>query len=586
MHKQIRECSSRLRRSAPQFSFQRNDRLIWAALVGSLATAQFAHAADAPAAPAMAASAAEACDPYKKFECLDDYLGTSVWGRLLKYYDLEMGHDGAPVDPKALPSRRAAPFPPQAQPAPPMPFTEWPYGGGETLGALRTGSIDSPFMVSIANTGIGKWMGDVGLQVYGWFNVGGNISTSSTKPGGNAPAAYLYTPDTVQLDQIVLYVDRFPDTVQNEKIDWGIRFSAIYGENYRYTTEYGYFSNQYLNKNKVNGFDSPMIYGEMFFPKIGGEGLEVRLGRYIAIPDIEAQLAPNNYMYTHSMTYAVDNYTNEGLIGILGVNRNLFLTGGVEIGTDTAFYHYGQNMPQTQAGNPYFPGTTMKVDPGAVPSAVASLRYQTDDAKDDVSITANGINNAGWGYNNQQWYGMTYYHVFNDKWHLSFEVYRMSERKVPNVNNTSIPQGNSTDPGAINGWSTPFSTMVNGPAGAKCWNATVLTCQSEEVGSVLYLNYSPNTLDNFSIRPEMFNDKQGQRTGQAGIYRNIAVGWQHWFSPQIEVRPEADFMTFKGNPGNNGSNFAFNGNPVGGPGFIAPNKSRQALLAADIIFHF
>lgn len=29
------------------------------------------------------------------------------------------------------------------------------------------------------------------------------------------------------------------------------------------------------------------------------QGLVLRLGRYISVPDIEAQLAPNSYMYSH-----------------------------------------------------------------------------------------------------------------------------------------------------------------------------------------------------------------------------------------------------------------------------------------------
>ncbi len=56
----------------------------------------------------------------------------------------------------------------------------------------------------------------------------------------------------------------------------------------------------------------PMAYGEVFIPQVV-EGLMIRFGRFISIPDIEAQLAPNNYMYSHSMTYTFDNYTNTGL---------------------------------------------------------------------------------------------------------------------------------------------------------------------------------------------------------------------------------------------------------------------------------
>jgi hypothetical protein len=65
----------------------------------------------------------------------------------------------------------------------------------------------------------------------------------------------------------------------------------------------------------------PMVYGELYLPQFA-EGLLIRAGRYISVPDIEAQLAPNNYMYSHSMTYAVDNYTNTGVVGTLKINKN------------------------------------------------------------------------------------------------------------------------------------------------------------------------------------------------------------------------------------------------------------------------
>ena len=58
-------------------------------------------------------------------------------------------------------------------------------------------SVDSPLMVAIANTELGKSMSDSHIQVYGWVNGGGNISTNTVRPGGNAPAAYDYTPNIV-----------------------------------------------------------------------------------------------------------------------------------------------------------------------------------------------------------------------------------------------------------------------------------------------------------------------------------------------------------------------------------------------------
>ena len=84
------------------------------------------------------------CDPYVNYNCLDAYLGDDVVTRFLRYYQLEWGKAAAPSDPKAPPSRRSdAVWPATPQPTPPMPFTEWPYGGSEAIGVTRPNSVDS-----------------------------------------------------------------------------------------------------------------------------------------------------------------------------------------------------------------------------------------------------------------------------------------------------------------------------------------------------------------------------------------------------------------------------------------------------------
>jgi hypothetical protein len=280
--------------------------------------------------------------PYKDYKCLDAYLGDGFFERLYNYYLLELGHQGPPADPGAPPSRRND-VPPTPQTTPPMPFTEWPYGGTTALGVTRGGSVDSPLMVALANTGLGAWMNENSIQTYGWINIGGNLSTSNVKPGGNWPSAYDFTPNTIQLDQGVIYLERLPDTVQTDHVDWGFRLSAIYGENYRYTTAYGLMSYQLQNKDLYNGVDFPMLYGELFFPQFA-QGLIVRFGRYISIPDIEAQLAPNNYMYSHSMTYTYDNYTNTGIAATLAYTKNWIFQLGLTVGTEAMLWHRGQTL--------------------------------------------------------------------------------------------------------------------------------------------------------------------------------------------------------------------------------------------------
>jgi hypothetical protein len=526
------------------------------------------------AAPAPAPTPAVDCgkdpDPYKNYSCLDAYLGDNVAERFVKYYSLEMGHSSAPSDPNAPPGR-IADWPATPETTPPMPFTEWPYGGTTAIGVTRPGSIDSPLMVAIANTSEGKWLNDNHFQIYGWVDPGFNISSNTQRPAGNAPIAYAYTPNTVQLDQFVLYLDRFPDTVQTDHIDWGMRLSAIYGENYRYTTAYGIFSDQLLKHNNQNGYDFPMVYGELYIPFVF-QGMMIRVGRYISLPDIEAQLAPNNYMYTHSLTYAVDNYTNEGIVASTALTKNLILQTGISVGTEAPPWHVDDKIH-----NPYpnvlYPGNTFLKDPGAqIPTYTVCLRYGWNNGNDNIQPCANGINNGRWGYNNLQWYGFTYYHKFNDKWHVDFEFYDESQRGVPNNQNSEV----------LNIYShggTPFSPQFipfNAPNLAHCKNAIVLTCTASGIGATGYLNYSPDPLDNFSFRPEYYADDQGQRTGTATDYYEFSLGWQHWLSPQIEMRPEIGY--YRSIDG-----IAFNGNPTHG---IPADKNHTYFGGGDIILHF
>jgi hypothetical protein len=501
----------------------------------------------------------------------DKRLGEDFLTRLVNYYSLEWGHSEAPSDPTAPSPRRPGWGSSSPQSTPPYPFTEWPYGGATSIGVTRPNSVDSPLMVALSNTELGKAMNAAHVQVYGWVNAGGNLSTNTVKPGGNWPAGYMYTPNTVQLDQAVLYIERLPDTVQKDHIDWGFRISGLYGENYRYTTAYGFASYQLLGHNKVNGYDFPMLYGEVYIPFVA-DGLVVRFGRFFSLPDIESPTAPSNYMYSHSMLNTFDNYTHNGIQTTLALNKNWFVQLGLTMGTDTMIWNYRKTVPNPFP-NPVFPGTTMLKDPGAQPSITGCVRYQTDSANDNVYVCANGINNGTWGYNNLQAYGLTWYHKFNDRWHFAWETYTYSQKNVLNA----------TDPaGIIANGGYPFTPAngirFNAPNFAQCSNTQALTCTARALASVMYLNYKATPFDNISLRLEYYDDQQGQRTGTKTRYSDIGLGWQHWFSPQVEVRPEITYYRSWDAPAFNGN---FNAIPV-----VAPNKSYMWLAAVDLIWHY
>lgn len=431
-----------------------------------------------------------------------------------------------PTDPNAPPSRRPeAEVPPVPMTSPPMPFTDWPIGATQVIGGATPNSVDSPFMKAlIGGTPFGKPLSDAHIQIYGWVDVGGNVSSATHGFGGNAPVADAFTQNRVQLDQAVVYIERVPDTVQKTSIDWGFRLAPIYGENYRYTAALGFFSGQLVNQNKFTGFDMPMAYGEVYVPFVA-DGLLFRFGRYITLPDIEAQLAPNDYLYTRSITYAVDNYSTTGLNTSLKLNRNWLLQFGIGGGTETFAWN---------ARPISIPGYSGPRDPGAQASLSGCIQYQTDSGRDAVYLCVDDINNARWGYNNMNWYGGTYYHKFNEQFHVAFEGYYMYQRDVWNRAYTGPGfANNAVDPY----FGTPWFGMANPPREAIC-KAALPTCTADEFGLLAFWNYRIGIFDNLTLRTEFYDDLKGQRTGFATRYVNATMGWQHWIGPQVELRPE------------------------------------------------
>jgi hypothetical protein len=284
--------------------------------------------------------------------------------------------------------------------------------------------------------------------------------------------------------------------------------------------------------------------------------MNIRIGRYISIPDIEAQLAPNNYMYTHSITYTFDNYTNTGIATSIKLNKNWTVQGAVSAGTET----FPWNGKFTS-----IPGYQGPRDPGAQPSLTGCIQWQSDDGWDAIYPCVNSLNNGQWGYNNLQWFGTTIYHKFTENFNVSFETYYEYQRGVRNKDFTGPGFVNSPQ-GAYFG--TPWFGMVNPPLMAQC-AANQPTCTAAEYGILAYWNYRIGTFDNISLRTEFYNDMQGQRTGFQTRYVDVGLGWQHWIGPQVEIRPEVTFYR-----------------ALDVAAFDNGNAKNLLFLGSDLIWHF
>ena len=438
------------------------------------------------------------------------------WNRLAKAY-ADDWHDRTPGGPD--PGFRGYPAP---ESDPPYPFTVWPYGGSPVIG--QPNQTPPPLMQALYNGPNGDAWKASNIQIYGWANTGFNVSSSDHGKFANAPAAYAQVPDSIQLDQLTLYVEKVPDTIQTDHFDWGFRFTNIYGMDYRFTTSKGIFSNQLIGENNKYGYDPVMAYIDLYFPHVA-DGLNVRIGRYISLPDIEAQLAPNNYTYTHSLTYTYDCYTQDGVNATFKFGDHWMWQVGLSAGCDAAPWTSDAKL----TGN-------------------TCLSYTWKTGADEIYACANSINNSKYAYNNLAAYYLTWYHKINSKWHTDTESWYQYMRDVPSVFG-SIP----AERGSNGAWCEPGQQSCFAPEWA------IVNYVERQVGKRNYI----------SIRNEYFDDIRGQRTGYKTRYTEHLLGWGHWIGSTILLRPEVSFLR-----------------AYDYPAFDTGTKKNQAMVAGDLIWFY
>ncbi len=197
----------------------------------------------------------------------------------------------------------------------PSPLKSLPFPSGDWLNGPIIGEpADAPdyalqHVLAMANN-------KSRIQIYGWVDPSFTYSTSKNC---NVPVAYNVVPNAFELDQLALRIERQPNTVQTDHFDWGFRLSNMYGMDYRYTVAKGWFSDQYYKHNNLYGYDNPECNVLLYFPKVV-EGMVLKIGRFISPPDIEAQLATDNYLFSHSVMFSYDPFTLTGIQSTIRLN--------------------------------------------------------------------------------------------------------------------------------------------------------------------------------------------------------------------------------------------------------------------------
>ena len=430
------------------------------------------------------------------------------------------------------------------------------------------------------------------VKWYGWIAVGANGSTNNRGNASkgipaNSPLAYDEFPNTIVLDQLALYTEKLADTVQTDHFDWGFRLTSLYGQDYRYTTAHGMLSQQLLVKNTQYGYDPVMFYVDLYFPKLG-QGADLRVGRYISLPDIEAQLAPNNYTYSHSILYTYDCYTQLGANLTVKINDHWTVQGGVSPGCDT--------MPWTS---------------DAKLTGNVCIVYTWSNGGDALDTCDNTINDGKYAYNNLTAFYETWYHRISPHWHTDTEAWYQYMKDTPNMwwINTGVPYNSVTSPWPENVTHNRFVSSGVTPAtlnfGAVCEDTrSTYTgprhayCYAPEWAITNYLEHNFwNNTASLNIRNEVVDDIKGQRTGTPAIYEEHMVGFNFWAGSTVTFRPELSYLHSFSPFGLRALDIApgaavsaMQNAPMG----QAPSqtmrgigaKTQALVIAADIIWHF
>jgi hypothetical protein len=404
--------------------------------------------------------------------------------------------------------RRALPSPFDA---PPFPSSEWQ--GYPLIGVPAPDPGQYPLMKALygANTDWSEWIKNSRISFSGWVNASGNWSTARNN---NIPEVYWIVPNRYELDQLVFKLERYPDTVQADHIDWGFRIVSLYGMDYRYTTAGGWGSDQLLEHNLLYGWDPTEVYFNVYIPGFLG-GTDIRVGRWIACPDIETQYSLDNFMGTHSILFAVDTYTDTGVLLTQMLNKQWTVQVGINSGTDMA---------------PWYKGSLL--------TGMAGIRWVACDNNDSVYAWVNAVNSGEFrhfqqyggplGHENFNYVVASWQHRFNKDVQTRFESYYMWERN-----------------GELGG--TPSQGPVK-PFGGGGGDGITIPGLSQSYGVLNYTAFAFTRNDYFTIRNEWYRDETGYRQGARGVFTSHSIGLSHYFNDVFVVRPEIGYYRNWTNP--------------------------------------
>ena len=264
----------------------------------------------------------------------------------------------------------------------------------------------------------------------------------------NGPVTWTDRSNEYQMNELYGYIGRAANT-EGCGWDWGVRFDALYGTNYRWNTSTG-IENHFGN-GSFYGLALPQMYGEVAY-----NDLSVKIGRFYSPVGYYVVGTANNFFPVLPYTFQYgEPFTHTGAYGTYKYSDALTLGGGVTHGWDnsdntgnphaggllTASYAIDEDRSLAWVGvfgpEPNFSGVNPSTGPAPATGTGFTSRYlQTLVYTRKLSDDAMWVLQSDYGEQNHavaagdvaRWYGLNTYLYWNltcrFQWGLNGEWFR------------------------------------------------------------------------------------------------------------------------------------------------------------------
>jgi hypothetical protein len=290
----------------------------------------------------------------------------------------------------------------------------------------------------------------------------------------NLPMGFDNRANDFVVQQDVLRLERAVDT-GSKQLDWGFRTEWIApGIDSRYSLDRGLLQGPENDRKRIYSFDPLEFYVDLWFPELA-QGTTLRIGRFLSIGGYEVMTSVANLLHSHSYLFVYTPFTQAGVVLTTRLDAQWYVVYGCILGNDVF------------------------IDPTDQATFIGGVKWVSLSKTDSVYFSTyfNGGNFFGSRQrDNLQFFDVVYTHVFTPRFQTITEAQFVYQTAVPG-------QGTITSYGVDTYFQYDFTP--------RCYGA---------------------------IRPELWVDSEGQRTGFKGLYASLTAGLT--FKPWnwLFLRPE------------------------------------------------